>query len=313
MLEERPQNYYNYFGYLSIAFWSFTVILSRTIAQDIGKFRGGALVFLTGAFVYFVVQKIRHKHTAKQELQLMFSLNKNYLLFGCLTFVLYSIFLYLAIGLAPNKESVIVTGLLNYLWPSCIFIFSIPVLGNKAKWYLLIPGILISFLGVIIASTNGEISIQQALGDGKSIIIPYLSALGGAISWGLYTNFNRLWGEQDKNALPLFMLLSGIALYALNIFETVQPVWSIKAIVCVILMMSFPIVIANWFWDIAMRRGDAILVASASYFIPVFSTFISSLFLGVPLKLSLIIGCLMVTAGAFLSKKAFFTQEKKTL
>jgi drug/metabolite transporter (DMT)-like permease len=55
------------------------------------------------------------------------------------------------------------------------------------------------------------------------------------------------------------------------------------------------------FWDIAMREGDLVLVASCSYLTPFFSTVVSCIYLRVWPGPSLWLGCLLIIAGSFLS------------
>ena len=51
-----------------------------------------------------------------------------------------------------------------------------------------------------------------------------------------------------------------------------------------------------------MRRGDAVLVAAASYFTPLLSTIFTCLYLGVRVGPRLWVGCLLVLGGAVLCK-----------
>ena len=53
-----------------------------------------------------------------------------------------------------------------------------------------------------------------------------------------------------------------------------------------------------------MRNGDLVLVASSSYFTPLLSTIVSSIYLGVAPGAKLWVGCGLVIAGAVLCKLA---------
>ena len=63
-------------------------------------------------------------------------------------------------------------------------------------------------------------------------------------------------------------------------------------------------VVAYSCWDLAMRRGDLVLVATASYFIPLLSTLVSCLYLGVAPGTRFWLGCLVLVAGSLLSRRA---------
>ena len=55
------------------------------------------------------------------------------------------------------------------------------------------------------------------------------------------------------------------------------------------------------FWDIAMRKGNQMLVAACSYLTPFFSTVVSSIYLRVVPTVSLWLGCALIIAGSVLS------------
>lgn len=304
LAQNRPIHFYNTLGFLSISFWSFTVIFARTMSQDVGKFRSSALAFTLAGVLFFLIRILKEKNSVSEEIQQMFRLPTKYLLACGACFSLHLVFFYSAIGLAPTPEAVIVVGLLNYLWPSAIFIFSIPILKKKASW-LLIPGMLAAFLGIALTSTHGKFSLEQLFGGGKNTLIAYAMATIDAVFWGLYSNFNRLWGKDGANGIPLFMVASGLILGLLSVFDKQEPVWSVPAVSCIVLLAIFPTALANWFWDLGLRKGNAELIVSGCYFIPIFSTIITGLFLKVSLEFSLLLGCALVTIGSFLSRAAF--------
>ena len=63
-------------------------------------------------------------------------------------------------------------------------------------------------------------------------------------------------------------------------------------------------VLAYSCWDLAMRRGDILLVAAASYFTPLLSTLVSCLYLGIVPGAKLWLGCAVLVAGSLLSWRA---------
>jgi len=76
-------------------------------------------------------------------------------------------------------------------------------------------------------------------------------------------------------------------------------------------MSVFPTFLAYLFWDRAMRKGKIILVASFSYFTPLLSIIISSLYLQVVIKPSLWIACGLVIVGAVICKFSIIDKAKK--
>jgi len=76
-------------------------------------------------------------------------------------------------------------------------------------------------------------------------------------------------------------------------------------------MSIFPTFLAYLFWDRAMRKGKIILVASLSYFTPLLSIIISSLYLRVAVNANLWAACGLVIAGAIICKFSIIDKTKK--
>jgi drug/metabolite transporter (DMT)-like permease len=77
-------------------------------------------------------------------------------LWGCGSlFVLYTTLLYLAVGAAGTRQQVLEIGILNYLWPALTIVLSLFLLDHHACWGL-VPGTLLSVLGVVMVITQSE-------------------------------------------------------------------------------------------------------------------------------------------------------------
>ena len=76
-------------------------------------------------------------------------------------------------------------------------------------------------------------------------------------------------------------------------------------------MSVFPTFLAYLFWDRAMRKGKIILVVSLSYFTPLLSIIISSLYLQVAIEPSLWLACGLVIAGAVICKFSIIDKTEK--
>ena len=96
-------------GSSAILLWSATVALARSISERIGPATAGASVYLTACV--FLGGDFFLKERFFKKLQ---KLPPRYL-FGCGTlFVLYTVTLFLALGLSANRPQTIEVGLLNY-------------------------------------------------------------------------------------------------------------------------------------------------------------------------------------------------------
>ena len=97
--------------------------------------------------------------------------------------------------------------------------------------------------------------------------------------------------------MPLFMLATGLALGLARALAPEATRWAPRALLELAYLAIGPN-LAYFFWERAMQKGDIILVASCSYFTPLFSTLISSFYLGVALGWKLWLGCGLIVAGA---------------
>jgi drug/metabolite transporter (DMT)-like permease len=101
-------------------------------------------------------------------------------LLGFLNPFLYYIVLFKAYSILPAQEAIT----LNYTWPIMLVLLSIPILKQKIKLKSIFA-IVISFVGVIIISTMGNISYLR-FANFKGTFLP----LGSAVLWALFWIFN---------------------------------------------------------------------------------------------------------------------------
>jgi drug/metabolite transporter (DMT)-like permease len=259
-------------GLAAILLWSSTVALARSITEQIGPLTAGAAVYLTSGLLLAGLYFFRERSFKK--LQKLPSLY----VWGCgALFVLYTIALFFALGLAANRYQTLEVGLLNYLWPALTLLFSLVILGKRAGWGL-IPGTLLALGGVFLVLTQGA-----------------------AVSWGLYSNLARRWGGPDSDgAVLLFALSTGLAFLFIRLFGAEAGIWSLGVVIEVGLL-ALATALGYLFWDNAMRAGNVVLVASCSYLTPFFSTVVSSFYLRVLPGLNLWLGCALIMVGSFLS------------
>lgn len=284
-------------GFLAVIFWSLSIPLSRSLTEKLGMFNTAGLACLFGgisAVLYYVVAYRSH-------FRLLTKFSSRYLLFCGVPFVFYIICLYAAIGMAVSRQQIVEVALINYLWPTLILVFSIPILKNRASPWLIL-GIIVSFSGIFLvsASMNKEVfSIHNSLMNLKHNFLPYLFALGAAVLWSLYSNLaNRMGGLSNKLTVPLLLIVSGIFLEILAFGFQEKTVWDSTTRIELLILALFPCVLAYIFWDAAMRRGNMILVTSFAYLSPLFSTILTGLYLGVTLVAGVWIACALVIAGA---------------
>ncbi|PKN95413.1 MAG: EamA family transporter [Chloroflexi bacterium HGW-Chloroflexi-6] len=285
-------------GIFAVLFWSTTVAFSRILSESLGTLTTGALIYILGGALGLTVFTRQPGGLGQ-----MLRMPKRYL-FGCgALFVSYMLLLYLAIGLAHNSAQVVAVGLANYLWPSLILLFSIPLLGKRARFWL-IPGILLALAGTWIAVLQSGSSALTDLLGAQQNLLPVVLAACAAVLWGVYSNLTRKWASDAGSAVPLFLLASGLVFLILRGLSGELSRWDWGLVLPLLYMAVFPAWLGYQLWDIAMQRGDMPLVTAFSYFTPLLSTLISLLVLQVQPSPLLGLAALLVTGGAVVSKLA---------
>ena len=283
-------------GILSIVLWSTTIAFSRSLAEQLGTLSAAAGIYLLGGAAgcaYLLLGRGRIAAIRR--------LSAGYLLVCGSLFVGYTVCLYLAIGLASGRQQVIEVGIINYLWPSLTLVLSVPILHHRPRPTLPL-GLAAATAGVVLAMLQGGAFRWSVLAENlNSNRLPYLAALIGAVLWGLYSNLSRRLGGRDGGgAVPVFILASGVLLAAMRLASPETSHVSARAVVELIFLSAGPCLTAYVCWDIAMRRGRIVLVASLSYLIPLLSTIITCAYLGVAMGVGLWLACFLVIGGAWL-------------
>ena len=283
-------------GLSAILLWSATVALARRIAEQVGPLTAGAAVYATaGLFLG------GHLLVRERSLKKLRSLPRLHL-FGCgALFLIYTVALFLGLGLAANRHQAIEVALLNYLWPALTLLFSLPLLGKRAGAGL-VPATLLALFGVFLVLTPGaSFSWRSFLANLSSNPAAYALGLTAAVSWALYSNLTRRWGEDaSSNAVLLFTLGTGAAFWLVRFFHPEPGAWTARA-AAEAALLALGTGLAYLLWDIAMRRGDLVLVASCSYLTPFLSTLVSCVYLGVLPEAGVWLGSLLIVAGSFWS------------
>jgi drug/metabolite transporter (DMT)-like permease len=287
-------------GFLAIGFWSMSVAFSRSLTEKLGPVTAGAAIFLLAgaagcAWVLLTPDGLRKLRGVALP----------YLL-GCgALFIAYEVSYYLAVGLAAGRQQVLEVGVINYLWPGLTLAFSVPIQRRKARPALGL-GIVVAFAGVVLAMTQSQGFAWGSFGAGlRAQWASYVLAFLAAVTWALYSNFAHKWGSgSEGGAVPVFMLATGIVMAGVLCAFPEHPKWALRAGVELAFMALFPGLLAYAFWDVAMRKGNMILVAAFSHLTPLLSTLVSCLYLGVKPGVGLWIACVLVVGGAFVCERS---------
>jgi drug/metabolite transporter (DMT)-like permease len=221
--------------------------------------------------------------------------------FGTIGLFGYHALYFTAFRIAPNAE----TGLIAYLWPLFIVLFSGLLPGEKLK-ALHVIGALIAFVGagLIVMGRGAAAEDLPILG----LSLAFLCAL----AWAAYSVLSRRLGAVPTESVVVYCLLTALLSVPAHLMleETVWPVggWGWASVIGLGLG---PVGAAFFTWDIGMKKGDIQLLGVASYAAPLLSTL--ALIAGgqAQAKPVLLLAALLITGGAALAARASLSAVKR--
>lgn len=276
-------------GLLAIVLWSTSVGLIRSLTEALGPIGGAAMIYSTSTLCLLAFYGFPRTKT----------LPRIYLFAGGAMFVCYEIFLSLSIGLADSRMQAIEIGMINYLWPSLTVFFSLFINQQKSR-FLLWPGLALS-LGGIVWIMKGESDWTPELLWNNILANPlaYSLAFSAALTWALYCNITRRYG-QGKSGVSLFFFVASLLLWIQYFFSAEGVISLTLPSSLQLLFMGTSTALAYSVWNIGIQHGNLTLLATASYFTPVLSTLLAALWLNITPAISFWQGVVMVTAGSLL-------------
>ena len=201
----------------------------------------------------------------------------------------YHALYFAALKLAPPAES----GLINYLWPLLIVLFSSLLPGQQLRAQH-VAGAVLGFAGVVVlVAGRGAIEIRPEYWAG------YLCAFACAFVWAGYSVLSRRVAAVPTDAVTGFCLATAVlGLVCHLLFE--RSVWPETGLQWAAVIGSGlgPVGAAFYLWDVGMKQGDIRLLGIGSYAIPVASTGILILAGFAEPTWSLALACGLIAAGA---------------
>lgn len=241
-------------------------------------------------FVLLIAQKkmyLLKTYSGKQYLQSLFM--------GILNPFLYYMVLFKAYSLLPAQQA----QPLNYTWPIMVVVLSLPLLHQRIR-FLNILAVIISFCGVILIATQGDIQNLYIQNVGGILL-----ALGSAFIWALFWILN-LWDKRD-NVVKLFLNFGfGFICILLVTFlfssPLSPPLYGLAGIVYIGL---FEMGISFVIWMKALRLSyTTAQVSNLIYLSPFVSLVFIHFFVGETIQVSTICGLSIIVLGIVLQHYA---------
>lgn len=221
------------------------------------------------------------KNTSKQDL-----MHSAFL--GILNPFLYYLVLFKAYSLLKAQEA----GTLNYIWPIILVLLSVPLLKQRIHWMSIIA-IVISFSGIIIISTEGNVTtleFKEPLGVALAVV--------SSIFWALFWIFNLK--DQRDEVIKLFMNFVFGTVYvfiALMYFSGFNSI-SFKGLTGALYIGLFEMGLTYVLWLKALKlSSNTAVVSNLVYLSPFISLIVIRSVIGEKILLSTIIGLFLIICG----------------
>jgi len=212
---------------------------------------------------------------------------------GFLNPFLYYTVLFKAYSILPAQQA----QPLNFVWPLTLVLLSIPILKQKIKRRDILA-ILISFFGVLVISTKGQL-LSFRLTDPLGVAL----ATGSSIPWALYWIYNIRNKRDEVLSLFLNFTWATVYVFALVLVTGELQVLSLKGALGVTYVGLFEMGITFLIWLKALRLSETTAnVAGLIYLVPFLSLVVIHFVLGEQILPATIIGAILIVAGILLQK-----------
>ncbi|MEM9967434.1 MAG: EamA family transporter [Pseudomonadota bacterium] len=220
-------------------------------------------------------------------------------LFGTLGLFGYHTLYFYALRNAPAAEA----GLIAYLWPLLIVIFS-GLLPNERLRPGHVVGAFVGFAGAALIVSGGEAGFSTDNATG------YALAFLCALTWSGYSVVSRRVGTAPTASVGVFCLATAALSLPLHfLLETTVVPQSMIGWSAIIGLGLGPVGLAFFVWDIGVKRGDIQLLGAASYAAPLLSTVILILAGVAEAQSTLIWSSFLIAGGAAIAARASMRRE----
>jgi drug/metabolite transporter (DMT)-like permease len=206
----------------------------------------------------------------------------------------YHALYFLALRSAPAAEA----GLVNYLWPLLIVLFSSLLPGERLAPHHVI-GALLGLAGTMILFAGRQ---GDAFSPGQ--LPGLLAAFIAAFVWAIYSVLSRRLKAVPTDAVAGFCLVTALLAALMHglIEVTVWPDTPRQWLSIAMLGIG-PVGAAFYAWDIGMKRGDIRVLAAASYATPLLSTGFLILAGFAQPSANLAVAALLIASGGLIAAK----------
>jgi len=280
-------------GLTAILMWSLLAVLTVATGK-IPAFQLAAMTFAIGALVgclTWIGRPLAFRALSQPALVWVVGVGG---LFG------YHALYFLALRFAPPAEA----GLLNYLWPLLIVLFSSFLPGERLSAHHVI-GALAGLAGTVLLFAGGNRS-----GSVEGQIPGLVAAFIAAFVWATYSVMSRRLKSVPTDAVAGFCLATALlaALVHWLIEDTVWPETFAQWLAVLALGVG-PVGAAFYTWDVGMKRGDIRVLGAASYATPLLSTSFLILAGFAKASVNIAVAAVLIAGGGLIAAKDLFRKR----
>ena len=251
--------------------------------------------FLLNAITFSIAGALGLVWTLRNgSLRVLRTIDPRVYVFGTIGLTGYHALYFSALRLAPAAEA----GLIAYLWPLLIVVFSALLPGERLRWFHL-AGALLGLCGSALLITGGG-----AVSFKSEFALGYGAAATCALTWATYSVVSRRFGHVPTDTVGWFCGAAAVlGLIAHLVFE--DTVWPTDAgqWLAVLALGLGPVGLAFFVWDYGVKRGNIQSLGVFSYAAPLISTLLLIAFGAADLSWAVAIACAAIVGGALLASK----------
>jgi drug/metabolite transporter (DMT)-like permease len=274
------------FGFAAILMWSLLALLTVATGK-VPPFQLAAMTFAVGGAIGLAWMAATGAWSTLRQPLPVWALGVGGL-FG------YHALYFTALRLAPPADA----GLISYLWPLLIVLFS-GLLPGERLHLRSVAGALLGLVGTIVLFAGKGVAPALVYATG------YIVAFCCAFVWSSYSVLSRRFPGVPSVAVSGFCIVTAIlAVLCHVVFE--QTVWPEGGgqWLAVLALGVGPVGLAFYVWDIGVKHGDIRLLGVASYAAPLLSTLFLVLAGFAPAQATLGIAAVLIAGGGLLAASA---------
>jgi len=278
-------------AFLAVLFWSTSASAFKISLRylDVLSLLFYASITSTVAFFVYLL--------SSKKLNLLKALSKkDYLysaLLGFLNPFLYYAVLFKAYSILPAQEA----QPLNFIWPIMLVLLSIPLLNQKIKPKDILA-IIISFVGVFVISTRGDI-----LGFKFTSPTGVLLATGSSVIWAMFWIYNIRDKRDEAVRLFLNFAFGSVFIFLSMLLFAGVRIPNLNGILGAAYVGLFEMGITFLLWLKALKLSKTTAhVTNLIYLVPFLSLVVISFAVGEKILLATIIGVIFIIGGIILQK-----------